>query len=77
MKPDIHCVGTHWNPGYMTFQLGSRGRDTGHGNGLRAHEYQGYGRNPRQYPRTVPALQGGDPGGRAGAVVEFGHAVNA
>ena len=22
MKPDIHCVGTHWNRGFMAFQLG-------------------------------------------------------
>ena len=22
MEPDIHCVGTHWNRGFMAFQLG-------------------------------------------------------
>jgi len=25
MKPDIHCVGTHWIRGFITFQLGRRG----------------------------------------------------
>ena len=53
-----------WNalePGFHGVPAGSRARDTGHGNGLRAHEYQGCGRNLRRYPRTVPALQGGDP----------------
>jgi hypothetical protein len=26
LKPDIHCVRTHWIPGFMTFQLARRTR---------------------------------------------------
>jgi hypothetical protein len=39
MKLDIHGVGTHWNRGFMAFQL-AWGRDTGHGNALRSHGHQ-------------------------------------
>jgi len=26
LEPDIHCVRTHWNRGFMTFQLARRTR---------------------------------------------------
>jgi hypothetical protein len=39
MKLDIHGVGTHWNRGFMAFQL-AWGRDTGHGNVRGSHGHQ-------------------------------------
>jgi hypothetical protein len=26
MEPDIHCVRTHWNQGFIAFELARRGR---------------------------------------------------